>query len=79
MIAPTLALPVPVFCQTQTSPPIMNCCANNPSSLQRNGNYLRDKRRSQVLAYVAFVCSVIFTLAAASALVTSDLPLPLFG
>ena len=59
--------------------PTMNCCANHPSSLQRDEDLSQDKRRSRVVAYVAFAGSVIFTLAAASALVTSDLPLPLFG
>jgi hypothetical protein len=58
---------------------IMNCCANQLPS-RRSDEYLpQDKSKSQVVAYVAFAGSVIFTLAAASALVTSDLPLPLFG
>jgi hypothetical protein len=58
---------------------IMNFCANRSSSLHRGHRFLRDKRRSQVVAYVAFAGSVLLTLAAASALITSDLPLPLFA
>jgi hypothetical protein len=57
----------------------MNFCANHPSSLSRGEHRSPDKRRSQVVAYVAFAGSVLFTLAAASALITSDLPLPLVG
>lgn len=67
---------------TFTSPnnlSIMNCCATHPSSLQRDENRSPDQRRSEVSAYVAFAGSVLFTLAAASALITSDLPLPLVG
>jgi hypothetical protein len=57
----------------------MNCCANRPSSFQSEEHLPQNRCRSQVVAYVAFAGSVIFTLAAASALVTGDLPLPLFG
>jgi hypothetical protein len=57
--------------------PIMNRCANQLSSLQPDENPSQGIRRSRVEAYVAFAGSVVFTLAAASALVTSDLPLPL--
>lgn len=57
---------------------IMICCANNPSCSPFDGTRLRHKRPSAVVSYVAFSGSVIFTLAAAAALVTSDLPLPLF-
>jgi hypothetical protein len=57
----------------------MNCCANHSSPLHHDEHLPQDKPQSQVVAYVAFAGSVIFTLAAASALVASDLPLPLFG
>ena len=64
---------------TYANPSIMNYCANNPSYRACNDRASQGKRRSAVVAYVAFAGSVLFTLAAASALVTSDLPLPLFG
>jgi hypothetical protein len=57
----------------------MNCCANHSSTLHHEERLPQGKPRSEVVAYVAFAGSVIFTLAAASALVASDLPLPLFG
>jgi hypothetical protein len=61
------------------NPTIMNCCINDPSSLPSEDHLSPDRRGSPVVAYVAFAGSVLFTLAAASALATGDLPLPLFG
>jgi hypothetical protein len=57
----------------------MNCCVNHSLPLHRDDPLPQGEPRSQVVAYVAFAGSVIFTVAAASALVASDLPLPLFG
>jgi len=62
-----------------TSQSTMNCCANHPSPRPRDEDRAPDPLGSRVVAYVAFAGSVLFTLAAASALVTGDLPLPLFG
>ena len=56
----------------------MNRYANNPSCGPRDDTFSFDKRPSAVVAYVSFAGSVFFTFAAASALATSDLPLPLF-
>jgi len=56
----------------------MNRCAKNPSCDPCEDAFFPEKRQSVLVAYVAFAGSVIFTLAAASTLVTSDLPLPLF-
>ena len=57
----------------------MNRCANISSRGPLDDRLARNKRASSLGSYAAFAGSVIFTLAAASALVTSDLPLPLFG
>ncbi len=57
---------------------IINRYANNPSCVPHDYTFSCDKRPSAVVAYVAFAGSVFFTFAAASALATSDLPLPLF-
>ena len=57
---------------------IMNRYANNPSCGPRDDTFSFDKRPSAVVAYVSFAGSVFFTFPAASALATSDLPLPLF-
>lgn len=56
----------------------MNRCANHLLRGLRKDHSSCDKRASLVGAVVAFAGSVIFTLAAASALATGDLPLPLF-
>jgi len=56
----------------------MNRCAKNPSCDPRDDLFGLEKRQSAFVAYVAFAGAIIFTLAAASTLVTSDLPLPLF-
>lgn len=57
----------------------MACCADEfkPSPPRRNAE--PDKSRSGVAAYLAFIGAVVFTLLAASAVVTSDLPLPWVG
>ena len=57
---------------------IINRYANNPSCVPHDYTFSCDKRPSAAVAYVAFAGSVFFTFAAASALATSDLPLPLF-
>ena len=57
----------------------MNRCTNLPSPGLIEDHLLRNKRPSALVSYVAFAGSVIFTLAAASALAASDLPLPVFG
>jgi hypothetical protein len=57
----------------------MTCCANPSSSLLHDGAAQESRSKSTVVAYVGFAGSVIFTLAAASAVIASDLPLPLFG
>ena len=56
----------------------MSCYINESSHEPGVAPPDHGKRRSPLLAYAAFVGAVLFTLAAASALVTSDLPLPLF-
>jgi hypothetical protein len=57
----------------------MNCCATHPSSLHGDEMSSPNRRRSQIVSYVAFAGSVVFTLAAASAVVAGDLPLMLVG
>lgn len=57
----------------------MTCCADKLPTSPSDSDVPDEKVCSPLAAVAAFVGAVLFTLLAASAVVTSDLPLPLAG
>ncbi len=57
----------------------MHCCADNPLSAKPCNETAKGSLKSQAFAIAAFIGYVTLTVLAASAVITSDLPLPWAG